>query len=266
MGIVNATPDSFSDGGRALEPKAAIELGRKMLDDGATLLDIGGESTRPGARPVPPVEEQRRILPIVEALAPLCRHISVDTRNAETMLRALDAGATIINDVSGLRHDAEAAAALAGRDCAIVLMHSRGTPQTMTGLTDYGDVALEVLHESAAIVDRAIAAGIDRSRIAVDPGFGFAKTQAQSREILQRLPLFLNLCCPIIAGMSRKSFIGEMAAVADPAGRDAASLAAAMIALSLGATILRVHDVASTVAGVRVWEALAGSMSLGKGE
>lgn len=256
MGIVNVTPDSFSDAGRTRGHGSAIDLGQQMLDEGAAIIDVGGESTRPGATPVAAAEEQGRILPVIEALGRAGARVSVDTRNADTMARALDAGAAIVNDVSGLRHDPAAASLLAARRCPVILMHMRGDPLTMNDLTTYADVAQDVLLELGAIVESAVAAGIDRSRIAVDPGFGFAKNATQSRELLQRLPLFVNLFCPIVAGMSRKRFIGAMAGLATAAERDTASVAASVIALSLGATVLRVHDVRATVQAVRVWKAM----------
>ncbi len=256
MGIVNVTPDSFSDGGRSFAHGAAIEQGRRMLDEGADIIDIGGESTRPGASPVPPEEEQRRVLPVIEALARQGARIAIDTRNASTMARALDAGATIVNDVSALRHDPEAADLIAARRCPVILMHMRGTPQTMAALARYGDLGAEVLSELAERIADARSAGIAPEQIAVDPGFGFAKTAAQSTELLCRLPLFFNLSCPIIAGMSRKSFVRIMAGVGAAKDRDTASVAAALLALSGGATILRVHDVAATVAAVRIWQAV----------
>jgi dihydropteroate synthase len=256
MGIVNVTPDSFSDGGRSFDPQSAIEQGRRMLEAGAAILDIGGESTRPGADPVAAEEEQRRILPVIETLARDGARISVDTRNASTMARALDCGAMIVNDVSGLRHDKAAAPLLARRRCPVILMHMRGDPRTMNSLTEYGDVALDVLSELGEIVDRAVAAGIDRARIAVDPGFGFAKTASQSRELLERLPLFVNLLCPIIAGMSRKRFVCAMAGLTAAEERDTASVAAGVIALSLGATVLRVHNVRATVQAAKVWHSV----------
>lgn len=258
MGVINVTPDSFSDGGRTLAHDAAIEQGYRMLEEGAAILDIGGESTRPGAGPVPPDEEQRRVLPVIEALARAGARISADTRNAATMARALDAGACILNDVSGLRHDPEAARLAASRGCPVILMHMRGDPQSMTRLAHYEDVGAEVLMELAERLSAAELAGIDPALIAVDPGFGFAKTAAQSTDLLRRLPLFFNLPCPIIAGMSRKKFVGEIAGVAAPEERGFASVAAGLLALSHGATILRVHDVAPTIQAVRVWQAVQG--------
>jgi dihydropteroate synthase len=228
-----------------------------MVADGAAILDVGGESTRPGSEPVPPAEEQRRILPVIAALAREGVPISADTRNAETMARALDAGAAIINDVSGLRHDPEAAPLVASRGCPVIVMHMRGTPQTMASLARYDDVGAEVLAELAERVAHAEAAGIARDAIAIDPGFGFAKNAEQSRELLARLSLFVNLHCPIIAGLSRKRFVGDMAGVAKAGARDPASLAAGLAALSQGADILRAHDVAGAVQALRVWRVLA---------
>ncbi len=257
MGILNVTPDSFSDGGALLDPGRAAAAGRHMLADGASILDIGGESTRPGADPVPPDEEQRRILPVVAALSREGARISVDTRNSATMARALDAGASIVNDVSALQHDPAAAALVAARGCPVILMHMRGDPRSMRDLATYEDVAFEVLAELAQQVEAAEAAGIKRLQIAVDPGFGFAKKAKQSRELLQRLSLLCHLGCPIVAGLSRKSFISDMASKTAPHALDPASIAAGLAALSQGAAILRVHNVAATAQAVRIWQALA---------
>jgi len=257
MGILNVTPDSFSDAGQLSDPGRAIDAGRRMVADGAAVLDVGGESTRPGAEPVPPEEEQRRVLPVIAALAREGVPLSVDTRNASTMAHALDAGAAILNDVSALRHDPAAAKLVASRNCPVILMHMRGTPQTMNSLARYVDIGAEVLAELAALIAVAEEAGIERHRIAVDPGFGFAKIGGQNRELLSRLSLFVNLNRPIIAGMSRKKFVGEMAGVAEAGARGPASLAAGLAALSQGATILRTHDVSATAQAIRVWRALA---------
>jgi dihydropteroate synthase len=257
MGILNATPDSFSDGGAHLDPGRAIEAGHRMVAEGAALLDIGGESTRPHAAPVPVEEEQRRVLPILRGLRDAGVPLSIDTRNAATMAAALDAGAAIVNDVSALAHDPAAASLVARRGCPVVLMHMRGTPETMAALADYADVAAEVTRELAARIEAAEAAGIARDRIAIDPGIGFAKRVRHSLEMLRRLPLLLNLGCRIVIGVSRKSFISGAADVSDPRDRLPGSLAAALFALSRGASILRVHDVAATVQAVRIWRALA---------
>lgn len=256
MGILNVTPDSFSDGGRALDHGAAIASGHSLLHDGADILDIGGESTRPRADPVSPEEEQRRILPVVAALAKAGARISVDTRHAATMARALDAGAAAINDVSGFGFDPAALATVARAGCPVVVMHMRGTPQSMAGLSVYADVARDVLAELTSRYEACLAAGVAPANIAIDPGFGFAKTKPQSRDLLRRLPLFFNLPCRILVGLSRKGFVGDMAGVDAAADRDPASLAAGMIALAAGADILRVHDVAATVQAVRVWRSM----------
>ena len=258
MGILNVTPDSFSDGGDAMGTAQAIAAGQRMIAEGAGILDIGGESTRPGAAPVSPEEERRRVLPVIAALAGHGVPLSVDTRNAGTMAAALDAGAVIINDVSALSHDPAAAALVARRGCPVVLMHTRGTPATMTSFASYCDVAAEVLTELAARVGAAEAAGVARSSIAVDPGLGFAKNTAHNVILLQRLPILLGLGCRILVGASRKRFIGRLGGVEDAKGRMAGSIAAGLYALSQGASILRVHDVAATVQAVRVWRSLAG--------
>lgn len=256
MGILNVTPDSFSDGGRFLDPAAAIEAGRRMLAQGADILDIGAESTRPGAPPLDPAEEQARLLPVVRALA---AHglLSVDTRNAATMAAALEAGARIVNDVSALAHDPRAPATVARAGCPVVLMHMRGTPATMRAHATYADVAAEVFRELAARIATAEAAGIARENIVADPGIGFAKTPAQNLVLLDRLAGFHGLGVRLLVGVSRKSFIGRYGGAAHAADRLPGSLAATLFALSRGAHILRVHDVAETVQAVRVWQACA---------
>lgn len=258
MGILNVTPDSFSDGGDTLATAHAIAAGRQMIADGADIIDIGGESTRPGAETVAPDEEQRRILPVIRALAGQGPMLSVDTRNAHTMEAALDAGATIVNDVSALMHDADSAAVVARRRCPVVLMHMRGTPETMRALAVYDDVAADVLAELQHRIAAAEAAGIARTAIAVDLGIGFAKTAEHSIELLRRLPLLLGLGFPLIVGASRKNFIGMLGGAVEPKQRLPGSIAAGLFALSQGARILRVHDVAATVQAVRVWQGLAG--------
>ncbi len=258
MGILNVTPDSFSDGGDHLDPAAAIAAGQQMVADGAALLDVGGESTRPGAAVVTPAQEQARILPVIAGLRGAGVPLSVDTRNAATMAAALDAGATVVNDVSALRHDPASAALVAARGCPVILMHMRGTPATMTTLTDYTDVAAEVAAELAATVAHAEAAGIARARMALDPGVGFAKTGEQNIPLLQGLDRIAALGLPLVVGVSRKRFLGRLGGEATPRDRTPGSIAAALFALSRGARILRVHDVAATVQAVRVWHALAG--------
>ena len=254
MGIVNVTPDSFSHGGQSVA--TAIAVGEAMLEDGAAIIDVGGESTRPGATPVTPTEEQLRILPVIEALAKRGARISVDTRHAATMRCALDAGASIVNDVSGLTYDPQAAGVVARAGCPVILMHMRGTPETMDGLARYDDVAAEVSSELTARTETALAAGVALDRIALDPGFGFAKNATQNVTLLRSLSHIVNLGRPIIAGLSRKRFIGALSHVDEPTGRDVASLAAGLFAVSQGASVLRVHNVRATVEALRVWAAL----------
>jgi dihydropteroate synthase len=262
MGILNITPDSFSDGGDHIDPARAIAAGHAMVAAGAGLLDVGGESTRPGSAPVTPAEEQARILPVIRGLSDAGVPISVDTRYAATMAAALDAGAHIVNDVSALVHDPAAAGLVAARAAPVVLMHMRGTPATMGSLATYDDVAVEVTQELAERVATAEAAGIPRARIVVDPGIGFAKRVHHNLEMLHRLPLLLNLGCRVLIGASRKSFISGVVDVLAPKQRIPGSLAAALFALSHGATVLRVHDVAETVQAVRIWQALAAGPSV----
>ena len=257
MGVLNVTPDSFSDGGDHAATGAAIAAGLALVAEGADIVDVGGESTRPGAAVVPPEMEQRRVLPVIQALAERGVTVSVDTRNASTMAAALDAGAAIINDVSGLTHDPRARGLVATRGCPVVLMHMRGTPATMRDRAVYADVGAEVVAELAACLAAAEQAGVRREAIALDPGIGFAKDAAQSVAALRTLPKVVALGCPVLVGVSRKSFIGSLAREADARRRLPGSLAAGLFALSHGAAILRVHDVRETVQAVRVWAALA---------
>ena len=257
MGILNATPDSFSGGGATQGPSALIETGLAMRAAGAAIIDVGGESTRPGAAVVPPDIEIARIVPVIGGLARDGVTVSVDTRNAATMRAALDAGARIVNDVSGLRHDPAAAPLVAAAACPVILMHMRGTPATMSAQAVCDDVVADVLAELAATRDAALAAGIAPAAIALDPGFGFAKRGAQNVALLRALPSFRALGHPVLAGVSRKRFIGELAGEPDPARRDPGSIAAALFAAGRGAAILRVHDVPGTVQALRVWQALA---------
>nr|WP_294522272.1 dihydropteroate synthase [uncultured Rhodopila sp.] len=256
MGILNVTPDSFSDGGRDAGPDAAIAAGLAMAEDGADIIDVGGESTRPGAAAVPPDIEQARVVPVARALSRAGLCVSVDTRNAATMRAVLDAGAAIINDVSGLTHDPAAAALVAARNCPIVLMHMRGTPATMNAMATYGDVVAEVRSELLERVEAALAAGIARKNIAIDPGIGFAKLADQSRALLRELAAFTGLGYPVLIGVSRKSFIGALSGEPRADRRLGGSLAAAVFAALRGAAIVRVHDVRETVQAFRVWRSL----------
>jgi dihydropteroate synthase len=225
--------------------------------DGATLLDIGGESTRPGSAPIDPAEEWARIRPVIAGLRDSGARLSVDTRNASTMAAALDAGAHVINDVSALTHDPGAAALVAARGCPVILMHMRGTPATMNSLAVYGDVCAEVTAELASRVETALAAGISRDAIAIDPGFGFAKDAAHNTALLRGMTVLQDLALPLVVGVSRKRFIGALSGATDIAGLDFASAAAGLFAVSKGASVLRVHDVAGTARAMRVWQALA---------
>jgi dihydropteroate synthase len=258
MGILNVTPDSFSDGGLRQDTTNAIEAGLAMVAEGADIIDVGGESTRPGAAAVPLEEEQARVLPVIEALAADGVCVSVDTRNAATMRAALAAGARIVNDVSALAHDALSAKVVADHACPVVLMHMRGTPETMNTHADYTDVVAEVRAELAARIDAALQAGIRSEQIAVDPGIGFAKRPAQSRTLLRELPALASLGYPLLVGLSRKSVIGALTEEPQAARRLGGSLAAGLFAVQQGASILRVHDVRETAQALRVWAALAG--------
>ena len=258
MGILNVTPDSFSDGGLRQDTTNAIEAGLAMVAEGADIIDVGGESTRPGAAAVPLEVEQARVLPVIEALAADGVCVSVDTRNAATMRAALAAGARIVNDVSALAHDALSAKVVVDYACPVVLMHMRGTPETMNTHADYTDVVAEVRAELAARIDAALRAGIRSEQIAVDPGIGFAKRPAQSRTLLRELPALASLGYPLLVGLSRKSVIGALTEEPQAARRLGGSLAAGLFAVRQGASILRVHDVRETAQALRVWAALAG--------
>ncbi len=256
MGILNVTPDSFSDGGRQAGSAAAIAAGLAMAAEGADIVDVGGESTRPGASPVPPDQEQHRILSVIRALAAASVRVSVDTRNASTMQAAVEAGAAIVNDISGLSHDPQAAAVVATCGCAVVLMHMRGIPATMNTLARYDNAVAEVRTELQDRIRAAQAAGIRDEQIVLDPGIGFAKSADQSIATLRGLPALTALGYPILVGASRKSFIGTLSGETRPDQRLGGSLAAGLFALAHGASILRVHDVRATVQAVQVWSTL----------
>ena len=256
MGILNVTPDSFSDGGLHFSLDAAIAAGQRMLTEGAAILDIGGESTRPGAAPVPVDLEIDRIVPVIRALAADGAVISLDTRNAETMAAGLDAGARIVNDISGLRHDPAALPLVAGRACPVVLMHMRGTPETMNEYADYVDVEAQVTAEITTLRDTALAHGIRAENICLDPGIGFAKRGAQNIQLLNATARLASFGHPLLIALSRKRFLGEISGEPDATKRDSESLAGAIYACAQGAHILRVHDVAGTVKALRVWQRL----------
>lgn len=262
MGVLNITPDSFSDGGAYLDSEAAVARALQMERDGADLLDVGGESTRPGAAPVPVEEELRRILPVIEMLrGKLHIPISVDTQKAEVAEAALSAGAGIVNDISALRMDPRLAKVAARAHAPVILMHMRGTPRTMQRGPFAHDVIRDVLAGLREAVTRATRAGLAKSRILLDPGIGFGKTHEQNFEILARLPEFARLGCPLVVGTSRKSFLGKALARPGepdlPAGDRLMGTAATVTASILrGAHIVRVHDVAEMVRVVRVADAI----------
>ncbi len=259
VGILNVTPDSFFDGGRHVEPAAALEAARRMVAEGAQVLDVGGESTRPGAEPVPLEEELRRVLPVVAAIKrELPVRVCVDTSKAEVARRALEAGADMINDVTALR-DPRMAAVAAEHAAPVVLMHMRGTPRTMQLHTHYEDLWSEILRALREALARGVAAGLGDDRMVVDPGIGFGKSTAGNLRILHELATLRSLGQPILVGASRKSFIG---AVLDlpVTERLEGSLAAAAIAVWQGAHMLRVHDVAATARVARLVEAIRDSV------
>ena len=258
MGIVNVTPDSFSDGGQHATTGAAIDHGLRLAEEGADILDVGGESTRPGSDPVPLDVELGRVLPVIEALKEKTRAaVSIDTRKAEVMRRAVAAGADIINDVSALSFDPEALAVASGSGLPVVLMHALGDPKTMQIDPRYDDVLLDVFDYLKERIAACEAAGIPRSRLVADPGIGFGKTIAHNLELLHGLSLLHGLGVPVMAGASRKRFIGTLTGVDDASKRVPGSLAAALAAVAQGAQVVRVHDCAETVAALKVWQAVA---------
>ncbi|RDU95622.1 dihydropteroate synthase [Trinickia dinghuensis] len=263
MGILNVTPDSFSDGGRYIARDNALRQAERMVADGVDIVDIGGESTRPGAPTVPLEQELARVVPVIEALAGIGIPLSIDTYKPEVMRAALAAGADLVNDIWGFRR-AGALDAVSGTDCGLCVMHMLGEPQTMQrGEIDYEDVVGDVRAFLEARVDALTQAGIARNRISVDPGFGFGKaTREHNYALLARLrdtaprPAAGEAPFPILAGMSRKSMLGAVTGRSTPAERVAASVAAAVCAAERGAAIVRVHDVAETVDALKVWAAV----------
>ncbi len=251
MGVVNVTPDSFSDGGRFLDPEAAVAHACRLVADGADIIDVGGESTRPGSAPVDEREELARILPVIERMRNV--PVSVDTRRPGVMRAALAAGASMVNDVEALTAPG-ALEAVAGSGCGICLMHKKGDPASMQDDPSYDDVVGEVREFLAGRIAACEQAGIARDRIVADPGFGFGKTVEHNLTLLQRLPELAALGVPLAAGWSRKSSLGRITG-RDVSGRLPASLAAALLALVGGARILRVHDVKETRDVVLVWDA-----------
>jgi dihydropteroate synthase len=256
MGILNVTPDSFSDGGRFLARDDALRQAEEMLRGGASIIDVGGESTRPGAQQVSAAEEIERVLPIIEAIHNMTdAPVSIDTSKAEVMRAAVGAGAAMINDVRALR-EAGALAAAADLGVAVCLMHMQGRPRIMQDEPHYDDVTLEIRNFLASRIESCVDAGIDRGRIVLDPGFGFGKGHQHNVELLVNLRQLRELGQPVMVGLSRKSMLGEMTG-RETGDRMPASIAAAVIAVQEGADILRVHDVAATVDALKVTQAIA---------
>lgn len=257
MGIVNVTPDSFSDGGRHFDPERARDAALQMIDDGASIIDVGGESTRPGAEPVDAATELRRVVPVIEAVRRSDRRIaiSIDTTKADVAAAAIEAGADIVNDISALRFDADLPRVIASAKAAVILMHMRGRPATMQNDIRFEDVVSEVRDELRERVESAVASGIERRRILVDPGIGFGKTFEQNLRLLARVDVFAAIA-PVVAGASRKKFLGHLTGQENPAERVAGSLAAAAAASDGGASVIRVHDVRETVDFLEVRQAI----------
>jgi dihydropteroate synthase len=258
MGVINVTPDSFSDGGRYGSTDAAVEHALRLEGEGADIVDIGGESTRPGSDPVDLEEECRRVLPVIAALAKRSRaRISVDTRKAEVIRRAALEGAHIINDVSALTHDPHSLNAVAELGLPVILMHALGDPRTMQDKPTYDDVVLDVYDALQARIEACERAGIARARLVVDPGIGFGKTLAHNLALLGSLSIFHGLGCGLMLGASRKSFMGRLTG-AEAGDRVPGSVAAALLGAAQGVQVLRVHDVAATRQALAVWEGAMG--------
>lgn len=256
MGIVNVTPDSFSDGGQHDSTRAAVAHGLRLAEEGAEILDIGGESTRPGSDAVSVDEELRRVIPVIEELrAKTEAVISIDTRKAEVMRRAAAAGADILNDVSALSHDPAALAVAAELALPVMLMHAQGDPKTMNDNPQYKDVVLDVFDYLESRIQACVAAGIPKSRIVVDPGIGFGKHLHHNVAVMQKLSLYHGLGVPVLLGASRKKMIGQLCDVPHARDRMPGSIAAALCGVAQGVQILRVHDVAETRQAVEVWRA-----------
>lgn len=256
MGIVNVTPDSFSDGGDNFDTATAVARGKAMLEAGATIIDVGGESTRPGAAPVSPAAETARVVPVIAELVRCGAVVSIDTRHATTMVAAIAAGAAIVNDVTALSGDPAALYVVAQSGASVILMHMQGEPHSMQLNPAYDFAPLDVYDALAERVAVCVGAGISMNRICVDPGIGFGKTLPHNLHILARLGLYHSLGCPVLLGVSRKSFVGQISGETGPKQRLPGSLAAAQVGLDQGVQILRVHDVAETRQAVSVWQAI----------
>ena len=258
VGILNVTPDSFSDGGNYVDPEAAAEHAAAMFDEGAAIIDVGGESTRPGSDPVSPAEEARRVVPVIERIvaARPGAIISVDTYRSATATAALEAGAGIVNDVTALRGDPRMAAVVAEAGCPVILMHMQGEPKTMQSEPRYTDVVREVNHFLRSRVEHAVAAGVGEENIIVDPGIGFGKTVDHNLTLLRDLKSVVDLGFPVLVGASRKRFIGSITGLEEASARVFGTVASTVLAYERGATLFRVHDVGPNSEALAVAEAV----------
>lgn len=263
MGVLNTTPDSFSDGGSFLDPEKAIAHGLHLLDIGAHILDIGGMSTRPGAAEVSATEESARTAPVIREIRARRPNaiLSIDTMKASVAESALEAGADIINDVRGLADEPRLAQLAADSGAGLILMHSSGTPDVMQTRTEYSDFPGDIIRGLGASAEKALAAGVARDQIVIDPGFGFGKTAAQSAAMLRQLEAFTSLGFPLLCGVSRKSFLGWITGIDEATRRDVATHVAGILAVQRGARILRVHDVAGARETLSVWAACSGEQT-----
>lgn len=257
MGILNVTPDSFSDGGRFFDSKKAVRHSLAMVGCGADIIDVGGESTRPGSRGISAGEELRRVIPVIKALAKRSRvPISVDTMKSEVADEAIRAGATIVNDVSGLKYDCKMASVTAKHNVSLIIMHMRGTPRDMQLSPRYRDTVRDIISDLKLAISKAVKAGVDSRKIVIDPGIGFGKSLRHNLEILNRLEEFKELKVPICIGTSRKSFIGRVLGVEDPDERIIGTVATCVIAIMKGARLIRVHEVKEALQAVRMTESV----------
>ena len=257
MGILNITPDSFSDGGRYLDYKAAVERGLRLAEEGADIIDIGGESTRPGAQKVSLDQELQRVLPVIEQLASKLKlPVSIDTYKSQVAKAALEAGASIVNDISGLNFDPEMALTVSSAKAGLVLMHIKGTPEDMQTDPRYDDLLAEVGSYLKASIKMAAEAGIMHEAIAIDPGIGFGKTVEHNLSLIKNLECFARFNCPLVAGASRKSFIGKLNNDIPADQRLPGSLAAALLAVQNGASVIRCHDVRETGQALKMYQAI----------
>ncbi|MCC3862192.1 dihydropteroate synthase [Pseudemcibacter aquimaris] len=254
QGVLNVTPDSFSDGGKFADPNSAIKQAQEMIDAGCDILDIGGESTKPGAEPVSIDEELNRVIPVIQKISDLKINVSIDSRNADVMEAAVKEGAHIINDVSAIEHDPKAIEVLKETDVPVILMHAQGTPENMQDNPNYQNAVLEIYDYLESRIEFCVANGIDKNRIIIDPGIGFGKTVDHNIELIKHVAIFHGLGVPILIGVSRKSFIGKISGEEIAANRLPGSLSAAQYCVQNGVQVVRVHDVPETVQAISVFK------------